>query len=290
MSSHCPCCGSATRPLYTITRFREPFDIRECPRCGFQMQANPPSDPENLYREEYYTGAAEYAYRDERDRRHFDDFVHRARLATIARAVPPPADFLDVGCAFGSLVRAAGERGYRARGLDVSGYAVSEGIRQGLDIMQGDLESAPIEDASIDVLTMIEVLEHLPRPEATFAALGRVVRPGGIVVIQTANFLGRQARAGGANYHYYLPGHLYYYSTRTLRAFLNRNGFSRIRVHRPVDFGLVPKLQKSRGDFTQALHYLRWARMTWYHLLGKIAWGDFALTSSMTVYAIRDEG
>ena len=288
MIGSCPCCGGTLRPLYCIDRFTPPLDIFSCRECSFQLQGTAHSDPNQFYQEEYYTGGADYSYRDERERKRFDDFVHRARLRRIGRFVRPPADFLDVGCAFGSLVRAAGEAGYRARGLDVSSYAASEARKAGLDVTEGDLTSGEIGPASVDVLTMIEVLEHLAQPEATFAALSEIVRPGGLVVIQTANFLGWQARLAGSSYHYYLPGHLHYYSTRTVRAFLNRHGFSRVQVFRPVDFGLLPKLKKSRGDFVRPLHYLRWGRIAWYHLLGRIAWGDFALTSSMTVYALRD--
>ncbi len=284
----CPCCAGSLEHLYTIERFEQPIHIEACPGCGFQMQTSPPA-PSKLYTEEYYTGEAQYSYRDERKAHQFDSHVHKARLRTIARHVPPPADFLDVGCAFGSFVRSARDFGYNARGIDISPYAAREARAAGLAVTQGTLDSQSVASASADVITLIEVIEHLPDPGAVFAQLARITRPGGLVVIQTANFLGYQARLQGSDYHYYLPGHVCYYSTRTLRLLLARHGFSRVRFYRPVDFGLLAKLRKSRGSFRRYRDYVRWLRITWYHLLGRVAWGDFALTSSMTAYAIRDE-
>lgn len=285
----CLCCGHPRHVLYEIDRFERTFTILGCANCGFQSQANPPEDPDEYYNQSYYEGSADFSYRDERERTRFDRYVHNARLSNIARFVRPPADLLDVGCAFGGLVAAAADFGFRARGLDVSAFAVQQGRAAGLDLLRGDLQSVDLPAASVDVITMIEVIEHLADPHAVFAALARLIRPGGLAVIQTANFLGRQAVGAGADYHYYLPGHLHYYSTRTLRSFLKAHGFAKVRFFRPVDFGLLPKLLKSRGDFRRPWDYLRWLRIAGYHLRGRIAWGDFALTSSMTAYAFRDE-
>ncbi len=284
----CPICGESPRHLYTIDRFTPAFDIHRCHGCDLEMQPLIPEQPEELYDEAYYTGAAEYNYRDERRKTRYDRYVHDARLRNIARFVPAPADFTDVGAAFGSFVEAARDFGYRARGLDVSEYAAAEARKRGLDVVRGELEPGVLPPQSTDVLTMIEVFEHLPDPRAAMLALREIMRPGGLVVIQTANYLGRQARSAGSDYHYYLPGHFFYYNTRNLRRLFAEFGFSRSFVYRPVDFGLLAKLRKSRGDFTKAGDYLRWIKIAWYHLKGKVAFGDFALTSSMVFYAVRD--
>lgn len=284
----CPICTGTPRFLYTIDRFAQPFDILRCPDCALQMQAEIPEDPSQLYDEDYYTGRAEYSYRDERERRRFDRYVLDARLKNIARYVAPPADFLDVGAAFGGFVEAAGAAGYRARGLDVSDYAAADARSRGLDVLVGELRPGVIEPASVDVLTMIEVFEHLTRPRLAMQALRESVRPGGLVVIQTANFRGRQAQSAGRDYHYYLPGHFYYYSSDNLRRLFAEFGFSRAKIYRPVDFGLLPKLKKSRGDFKSARDYLRWLRIAWYHWKGMLHLGEYALTSSMVLYAWRD--
>ncbi|MBI3395800.1 MAG: class I SAM-dependent methyltransferase [Spirochaetia bacterium] len=285
----CPVCAGHPQFLYTIDRFSKPFDILRCPDCGLEMQAQIPEDASSLYTEDYYTGRSEYAYRDERKRLHFDRFVWNARLKNIARFVPPPADFLDVGCAFGGLVEAAGTLGYNASGIDISADAVRSARARGIDAQLGRLDADLFPGRQFHVVTMIEVMEHLERPREALKTLSRLVRPGGVVVIQTANYEGMQARTQGRDYHYYLPGHFFYYGVSNLRRLLSEHGFTKTRLYRPVDFGLLPKLQKSRGDFTRASDYLRWLRIAWYHYKSRIAWGSFSLTSSMVLYAFRDQ-
>ena len=249
------------------------------------MQANPASNQEALYQEEYYTQKANYSYRDERKSWHFDNYVWQARLRNIARFIPAPANFLDVGCAFGGFVAAAQQAGYQAQGLDISEYAIAHAKKQGLPIQQGDLSNNTLADESFDVITMIEVLEHLPEPQKVLKHITRLLRPGGLALIQTANFLGWQARWAGKNYHYYLPGHLYYYSTNNLRQLFSDWGFGYFHFYHGVDFGLLPKLKKSRGNFHSMKDYLQWLRIAYYHNISRIAYKDFALSSSMVMYA-----
>ncbi len=281
----CPICKGSMAPLYRIERFRPAFSIVRCPRCEFQMQHPPPADLAALYSADYFSGRAEYSYRDERRLQRFDRYVQRARLRSIARFAPPPADFLDVGAAFGSFVSAAAEAGYRARGLDISEYAVAEGRARGLDLQCGELRPGVLAKSSADVITLIEVIEHLPDPQLAMTVLADTLRPGGLLVIQTANFAGRQARRAGAAYHYYLPGHLCYYSLANLRLLLAQHQLKVERVFRPTDFGLLPKLLKSRGSFQSLRDYRRWWNIAAYHWQSLLHFGDWSWTSSMVVYA-----
>ncbi|HPI90168.1 MAG TPA: class I SAM-dependent methyltransferase, partial [Spirochaetota bacterium] len=98
---------------------------------------------------------------------------------------------------------------------------------------------------------------------------------------------GRQARQLKDRYEYFMPGHLSYFSMSNLRSTLRECGFSRIKVYYPVEFGLIPKLLKSRHAFKSFKDYRAWPRISWYHVKSKVHCGTFAMTSSMVIYAYK---
>ena len=285
----CPVCSHSMEFLYTIDRFSNPFDIFVCPECGLQKKHSANEDENIYYGEDYYSGRAEYSYIDERKFIPYHRHVWKARLKNIARYVAPPSDFLDIGCAFGGFALEAKQMGYRAKGLDISDYAVQYAVKSGLDAKAGKLEDIPFPENSFDIVTMIEVIEHVSDPKKAFHILSDMIRPGGLLILQTANFEGLQAKHKKSDYHYYLPGHLHYYSKSNLEKILKRFGFSRTIFYGGVDFGLMPKLLKSGGGFYKPSDYLKWIQMAVYHYKSKIRWNHFAMTSSMVMYAFRDK-
>lgn len=264
-----------------------------------------------FYTEGYYTGDAAFSYQDERKKEHYHNFVHRARLSSIERFLNKsigvskhmPASgvrhkFLDVGCAFGAFVRAAKTHGFDAYGLDVSRYAVAQGNEieecgaQQVRLFQGDLLHLPnkgiakevFAQNTFSVITLVEVAEHLEKPSKNFEAAFNLLRPGGVLVIQTANFEGWQASVG-QTYHYYLPGHLVYYTATGLRTLLERIGFRETHEFFPVDFSLWAKWRKAWGDVRRLRDFTRFVRMSFYHVKSKLKWRGFPLTSSYVLYA-----
>ncbi len=256
--------------------------------CGFIFM-NPVFDDETLasfYSREYYGGQADYSYIDERELGHYADYVYNARIRNIRKFVPG-GNFLDVGCSFGGLLKCA-ERFFSPHGIEISPY--SHGHVSKLfpgKIHNGTLEDHNFSENFFSVITMVEVIEHLEDPGFAIDECFKLLRDRGILLIQTANMDGRQAKKEGSNYAYYMPGHLSYFSMSNLSDRLKAAGFSKIKTFRPVDFGLLPKLLKSRGNFTKFSDYLAWYRISKYHMLSKIYWGNFSMTSSMVVYAIK---
>jgi SAM-dependent methyltransferase len=196
---------------------------------------------------------------------------------------------LDVGCSFGALVHEAGLLGCTACGIDISEYAAQHARREGLRVLPAGPDNIP--DFGIPsgfhIVSMIEVIEHLPDPRAALKEIAARMCAKGLLIIQTANMDGRQAKKAGEAYHYYLPGHLQYFSRRTLGRLLTECGFEDIKTFYPCEFGLLPKLKKSRGTFQSPRDYLAWFRIIWYHVKSKIHWRNYALTSGMVVYARR---
>ena len=98
---------------------------------------------------------------------------------------------------------------------------------------------------------------------------------------------GVQAKSEKDDYHYFMPGHLSYFTKKNLTNLLKEVGFSKVKVYRPVEFGLLPKLLKSKQHFKKKRDYLKWFRISYYHYKSMIHFGDFSLTSSMVIYATK---
>jgi 2-polyprenyl-6-hydroxyphenyl methylase/3-demethylubiquinone-9 3-methyltransferase len=117
------------------------------------------------------------------------------RLRYIQRAVElKGAAALDVGCGGGILSEALARAGARVLGIDLS-QAVLDVAE--LHALEGKIEVqyksiaaeqlAMQQPAAFDLVTCMELLEHVPDPAATVAALAALVKPGGDVVLSTLN-------------------------------------------------------------------------------------------------------
>jgi len=121
--------------------------------------------------------------------------INPLRLDWIAQHAPlDGAAVLDVGCGGGILAEAMARRGAKVTGIDLSEKALK--VAQ-LHLLESRLEvqyqSVSAEDYAaahadrFDVVTCMELLEHVPEPGAMVAACARLVRPGGQVFFSTIN-------------------------------------------------------------------------------------------------------
>jgi 2-polyprenyl-6-hydroxyphenyl methylase/3-demethylubiquinone-9 3-methyltransferase len=121
--------------------------------------------------------------------------INPLRLDWIAQhAALEGSKVLDVGCGGGILAEAMARRGAQVTGIDLSDKALR--VAQ-LHLLESRLAieylSVSAEDlaesraGSFDVVTCMELLEHVPEPAAMVAACARLVRPGGQVFFSTIN-------------------------------------------------------------------------------------------------------
>ncbi len=287
----CRLCGCEHMQLkYTITRFDSPFDVYLCPDCAFEQQDIAESEAYQFYDEAYYKGQKAFAYIDERDNEKASRIVWKRRFNILRRKDHTPGqdkNFLDVGCSFGGLMAVAQEKGYHPYGVEVSSYSAAHAARRfGTEhLYTGNIEEISLPSDFFSIVSMIEVVEHIYRPKKALANICQSMKKGGVFLVQTANMAGLQAKQAGPDYHYYLPGHLSYFNRFNLAQALRDAGFSRVRFIGGVEFGLLPKLLKSRAGFKTPGDYAQWLRIAWYHLLSRIPLGRQRLTSSMVILA-----
>jgi len=287
-SFDCSLCGSNNISLlYIIGRFKYPFKIDRCNDCGFIFM-NPEFNEnivKNLYNKDYYLGNAEYSYYDERKAEKYSKYVWDRRIKCIRRYVKS-GNFLDIGSAFGGFLKSA-EDCFIPYGIEFSSYA-GKYSKQSIDNVHiGTLKDHPFKHQSFSVITMIEVIEHLNDPVPAIYECGKLLKDKGLLMIQTANMNALQAKIMKDNYGYFLPGHFSYFTKKNLSGLLKRAGFRKIKIFYPVDFGLIPKLLKSRYLFNSIWDYRKWVRIALYHFISKLHFKNFAVTSSMVVYAFK---
>lgn len=100
----------------------------------------------------------------------------------------------DVGCGGGLLAEAMARQGARVVGLDLAAelvevarlHALETGVAVDYRVESAE-DHAATNPARYDVVTCMEMLEHVPRPQSVMAALATLVRPGGHVFVSTLN-------------------------------------------------------------------------------------------------------
>ena len=100
-----------------------------------------------------------------------------------------PLKILDVGCGTGANLEMLAQFG-EAEGVDVSGEALSFCRERGLEnVKQGEAEALPFEGSSFDLVTGLDVVEHLDDDLAGLQEMRRVLRPGGHALVFVPAFM-----------------------------------------------------------------------------------------------------
>jgi SAM-dependent methyltransferase len=132
------------------------------------------------------------------------DFIHRHS---------PGGRLLDVGCAYGFFLQEA-KRYYDVSGIEIAQDAAAYCRQQGLHVLAGVADEPTLAQLGMmDVIVLLDVIEHLPSPQETLALCARHLNPGGIIVITTGDFASPYAKLAGARWRLMTPPqHLWYFT------------------------------------------------------------------------------
>jgi 2-polyprenyl-6-hydroxyphenyl methylase/3-demethylubiquinone-9 3-methyltransferase len=108
-----------------------------------------------------------------------------ARAELIPAAAREGAVLVDLGCGAGLLAPHLEGKGYTHIGVDLSGEALKQAADHGVHAIQADVTAVPLADGCADVVVAGEILEHVPDLPRAVAEACRLLRPGGLLVIDT---------------------------------------------------------------------------------------------------------
>lgn len=208
----CPACGAAR---HHVLGDKAGYRIGACEECRTLRVLNPPDAPASERYADYYLEPGVPV----------PDFV-RDRLGRIVAGFERgrgPGSLLDVGCGEGAMLATARARGWAAVGVEVSRSAIEKLRASGHEVHHGELAEAGLAASSFDVVTLVEVLEHVGDPCALLREVARVVRPGGIVFATTPHGRGASVRVLGLRSSLVAPPeHLQLFSVAGIRRLLRR--------------------------------------------------------------------
>jgi len=148
---------------------------------------------------------------------------------------PKNLKLLDVGCFTGRFLDAAKEAGFITYGVEYQDEAANIANKKHEDrIFCGPIEKYPRNSVGqFDVITLFGVIEHVTSPDTTLQIVAELLKPEGVMIIQTPNTKSAISKLLGKLWPAYAPiEHIYYFSYTNIRKILETNGFETIQTIR----------------------------------------------------------
>lgn len=231
----CDVCGaSRTVPfLHRLDRFSgKSFEYVSCAECRL-ISLDPQPTPSELV--EYYPAEYEAYQTVESGRSTFANWRRRRGLDVqvnfVERFAPQRGRLLDIGCGPGNFLDRARARGWSVAGVEwVEQAACVARDHYGLTVTVSSGEETHLPGGENDVVTLWDVLEHVPHPKKMLLECRRLLTPSGMLVFSVPN-LDSFSRYlfGRAWIGWDAPRHLHLFSEEVIERLLAMTGFEMVQ-------------------------------------------------------------
>jgi len=267
----CICCGSFERKSFASSEKGEGvFEIIQCKRCGllYKNQLLKEMDLKQIYKNYEIPYHWEFG----------SSFFNREVTSLASSVTPSGGRVLEVGCAYGKILGALQRMGFVVKGVEASSLACDY-IKKEYDfpIYEGLIEEyleMVFDSQKFDTIIALNVIEHLQNPYTTMIQLDKILIPGGHVLIVVPDIAlallygwirkklyqtdpyGIDSGTDKGPVAFNSPGHLYFFSRKTLRLLIERVGW-RVVKHRHAPYVLSgPVFQNKKDLIKPVLYYL----------------------------------
>jgi SAM-dependent methyltransferase len=210
----CPACARLTEQRRLFAKNQ--CDILKCEACGLGRAIASNFKPEEYYTTDYFSGGRADGYADYRGaepilRREF------ARTVRFIRKYRVAGRLLEIGCAYGFFLKEA-QAFYDVSGIEIAQEAADFCRSRDLRVVTGVPEAMTLKQfGAVDIIVLLDVVEHLPDPQQVLAACSAHLNPDGIIVITTGDFASFFARIAGRHWRLMTPPqHLWYFTPKSL--------------------------------------------------------------------------
>jgi 2-polyprenyl-3-methyl-5-hydroxy-6-metoxy-1,4-benzoquinol methylase len=159
--------------------------LLECDDCSFAFTQQIPTSP-TFFHNRYDNKNFDPEYEVKSNRKHiiFDEI-----FSLLKKEGKESGEFLDIGSFAGKLLKYASDNGFHARGVEVNpklAHYTKEIL--GIDVFNGKVQEVDLPKGEFDVITIIDVLEHLEDPKIIVQRLSDSLKEDGVLVIKVPHY------------------------------------------------------------------------------------------------------
>ena len=207
----------------TDSHYGQTGEIQRCQNCGF-LQC---SSLDNVL--SFYEQLEDVGYEETRAER----MLQAQKLVEILHQYRSNGALLDIGAGSGILVEAALKMGYDAEGLEPSTWLQQQAQNYQLPVYAGSFPDATPRP-TYDLVTLIDVIEHVPNPAEVVAQVAKILSTDGIVAVATPDVSSLVARILGWKWWHFRVAHIGYFNRKTLDRIMANAGFECVKMTSPT--------------------------------------------------------